>query len=918
MPLPSHQAPETQADRTNNRMSDAVRQQVQTALGAGFSLGRELGGGGMSRVFVARDKTLDRDVVIKVLAPELAQGLSADRFVREIRLAAALQEPHIVPVLSSGATAGGLPYYAMPYVEGESLRVQISRGPVELGAAVEILRDVAKALSYAHAHGIVHRDIKPENVLLSSGTAVVTDFGIAKALSASRIAGPGGTLTQIGTSLGTPAYMAPEQATGDTVDHRADIYAWGVVAYELLAGRHPFAGKTTAQQLIAAHIAETPVAFSGTRSNVPAPLASLVMRCLAKEPGARPQSARAVLDALPAVSGSGEIGTPAVVRRRRRWPWVAGSIPVLLIVAAMVGWFGVLSPVERATIRRLAEREPIGLRVNRVVVSPLRNETGDPSLAGLGSLAADVLTSSLATLPSLEVVDARTATATTEVVRQIPRFFRRGNAGLALADELGAKVLVDGSYYLNGDSVRVRARVLDAATGAVRQALPETAVSPRSPAAGLRLLADRAVGLLRVASDPDVGSWQSLGSISIPASLAAQDAALAAYRGYLNDDTLALTHADRGIALDTGWAMPYAQRAFMISDGFITRRHALADSALVAAQQRYERMDPSAQVLVDLATAQSRSDAGAFLVATQRFYSLSPSSPEARYLLSRGGLLNRRPRLALSALRSLDPDRGISIRLGDVYWVRTALASAQVGEWSEALAATAEGRRRAPRSALLHSVDMMVAAARHDIPRLEAERKRAQSALGLGLPESSARALAILAARGGRPDAARMLARRWLTESRPPSATDSPLSDIELRVVAEDWQGALPRTESAGARLRILTTATWSDTLTQMGTRAIVLAHLGRRAEARALESAISVWDKRRWDADMTSIWRARIAAHLGDTARAVSLAEQAVAQGVSIKLGGLWTIDSDPYLLPLRNEPRFRALAQPTPEDGR
>jgi serine/threonine-protein kinase len=169
-----------------------LRDQLQASLGAAYTLERELGGGGMSRVFVAREEALAREVVVKVLAPELAAGLSAERFAREIKLAAALQDPHIVPVHTAGVTTEGLPYYTMPFVRGESLRTRLARGPVALGEATVILRDVAAALEYAHERGIVHRDIKPENVLLSGRTAVVTDFGIAKALAASKTQAPDG------------------------------------------------------------------------------------------------------------------------------------------------------------------------------------------------------------------------------------------------------------------------------------------------------------------------------------------------------------------------------------------------------------------------------------------------------------------------------------------------------------------------------------------------------------------------------------------------------------------------------------------------------------------------------------------------------------------------------------------------------
>jgi len=194
-----------------------LRAQIQSGLGDAYTLERELGGGGMSRVFVARDEKLGREVVVKVIAPELAEGLSAERFTREVRLAARLQQANIVPVLTAG-TIGSLPYFTMPFVRGESLRARLATGtPVSLSDAISVLRDVGRALAYAHAEGVVHRDIKPENILLSGGAAVVTDFGIAKALDASRTHEGGGIagITQVGASLGTPAYMAPEQALGD-------------------------------------------------------------------------------------------------------------------------------------------------------------------------------------------------------------------------------------------------------------------------------------------------------------------------------------------------------------------------------------------------------------------------------------------------------------------------------------------------------------------------------------------------------------------------------------------------------------------------------------------------------------------------------------------------------------------------------
>src|SRR5216110_1104325 len=235
-------------------MTPELVDRLRASLAATYDFERELGGGGMSRVFVASDTRLGRKIVVKVLNPELAEGISAQRFEREIQIAARLQHPNIVPVLSAGESEG-LPFYTMPFVRGESLRAQLASGRMDTRTALRLLADVARALAYAHDEGVVHRDIKPENVLIADGVAVVTDFGIARAIDAARLDRGGSTITQLGTALGTPAYMAPEQAAGDTdIDQRADLYAWGVLAYECLTHAHPFADKKTARALITAHL----------------------------------------------------------------------------------------------------------------------------------------------------------------------------------------------------------------------------------------------------------------------------------------------------------------------------------------------------------------------------------------------------------------------------------------------------------------------------------------------------------------------------------------------------------------------------------------------------------------------------------------------------------------------------------------
>src|SRR5437870_7249525 len=292
----------------------------------------------MARVFVAQETALDRKVVIKVLPPETAAQVSLERFKREILLAAKLQHSHIVPLLTAGES-NGLPYFTMPFVDGESLRVRLARhGELPVNHAIRMLREIASALAYAHERGIVHRDIKPENVLLSGGSAMVTDFGVAKALSASSNPEHGG-MTSLGVALGTPAYMSPEQASADpSVDHRADIYSFGVLAYELLTGQPPFARRTP-QNVLAAHVTEVPEAITKRRASLPPALAALVMRCLEKRPADRPQSASEVVHALddittpsggmtptgPHASRGGSRRGARSRRRRRRWSWSSSS-----------------------------------------------------------------------------------------------------------------------------------------------------------------------------------------------------------------------------------------------------------------------------------------------------------------------------------------------------------------------------------------------------------------------------------------------------------------------------------------------------------------------------------------------------------------------------------------------------------------
>jgi eukaryotic-like serine/threonine-protein kinase len=398
-------------------------------------LEKELGRGGMATVYLAHDLRHDRRVALKVLHSELAATLGPERFLLEIRTTARLQHPHILPVLDSG-DAGGLLWYTMPYVEGESLRERLKREvqlPVE--EAVRITREVAEALDYAHRHGVVHRDIKPDNIMLTEGHALVADFGIAKAVS-----GAGGeTLTQTGTALGTPAYMSPEQASpGTPLDGRSDIYSLGCVLYEMLAGEPPFTGPSS-QAVIARHCAEPPRSLRVVRAVVPPGLERQVERALAKVPADRFQTASEFARSLvlPEVSSPGadvpstasaygaEATTTAPLEpirgRRTRAGLATLGIGILLGLAALLPWFRTRPEAGAGGPKRLA-------------VLPFEN-LGGPEHEYFADGMSDAVRGKLASLPGLLVIARSSSTAykkTTKPAQQIAR-------------ELGVRYLITGT-----------------------------------------------------------------------------------------------------------------------------------------------------------------------------------------------------------------------------------------------------------------------------------------------------------------------------------------------------------------------------------------------------------------------------------------------------------------------------------------
>jgi eukaryotic-like serine/threonine-protein kinase len=699
-----------------------LREQLQTILGDAYRVQRELGGGGMSRVFVARDMALERDVVVKVLSPELAATVSVDRFRREILLAANLQHPHIIGVLGAGEL-DGLPYFTMPYVDGDSLRARLQRvHRLTVGETVSVLRDVARALAYAHERGVVHRDIKPDNILLSGGAAAVTDFGVAKAVAAARGSRDrperaegvkdlhsvsqeryDGTITLVGTSLGTPEYMAPEQAAADpNIDGRADIYALGITAYEMLTGSSPFRGRSP-QQLLAAQLTEAPPSIASHRTDVPRALALLIARCLEKDPANRPQTAAELVAALsdPSVVSGAFISAamPTVEREawqidhtrpRRRWIGVGvATLAVLAVVAVLV--FRDRGAVTDASVTAAGVTPPVAgppaPSKNSIAVLPFVNIGRDSADSYLADGITAELTAALGRLSGVQVASPTSIAA----------LKGRPSSLAELGKSLRVALLVEGTLQREGTRLRVTARLVNAEDGFmlwsdVREHALTDVFTVQDEIA--RALAD-ALGTELAASAPSTPDSQHPASRALDLERGTTNAA--AYDAYLRgrhffqkrgDASLreAIRYFNEAIAKDPRYALAYAGLAdsYSLLPTYGAAPHAETVALALRAADR--------AVTLDSTRAEVWGSRGSAMLAAWRWneaerafrraVALNPDYAQTRQWLGEVLLLNGRIDEGTAELRRAVDLEPLSPIVGAVYAYSLGLA----GRHGEAIA----------------------------------------------------------------------------------------------------------------------------------------------------------------------------------------------------------------------------------------
>lgn len=720
---------------------------LQSDLSGRYTIERELGSGGMATVYLARDERHGRAVALKVVHAGLglddASAPGAVQFQREIEFAARLSHPHILPLHDSG-TAGGLLYYVMPWVEGESLRDRLARGGRQpLDVTVRVLRDVARALAYAHRRGVVHRDIKPGNILLNQdGDALVSDFGVAKALAAT--AGPVGAtddsdVFSTGLVLGTPAYIAPEQASGDSAtDPRADLYSLGVVAYEMLTGTSPFGGRP-AHELLAAHRSEMPEPLLSRRPETPPVLAALVMRLLAKSPAHRPHDAGEVLQTLDAVSaglGATGDGTPAGSRRDAvRLLALSGAVLLLVLLGGAVlagGWPRGTTPAEPS-----------------IAVLPFVNTNGNIEDEPFSDGLTDELIGALSGVPGLQVA-GRTSTFALK---------GRGLSVQAIADTLGVTTVLEGSVRRDGDQLKVTTQLVDARDDRViwSQAydrefrdvfeVQEQIARDIVTALSVRLTGSGAPGRLVEYGTDD----------------------LEAYQLYLKGRFLFNTRQRDGLLR----ARTYFQQAIEVDPSYARAYAGLADVYNTLGVFGYERPHdafPNARAAAEHAIALDSllAEAHAALAhqlfvyewnwkaagpAFERAIALNPAYPEVRLFYGMYLHNTRRHDEALAQLqiaRTLDPLVPTGALTGRVY-VNTKQPDAAIRDLREALELN-------PRLDLAHQVLGHAYLQKGDYPEAVASMQRAAELSG---PRDSAQ-LAYIYAASGQPTEARRIVRRLL------------------------------------------------------------------------------------------------------------------------------------------------------------
>lgn len=842
-----------------------------------YRIERVVGVGGTAQVFLATDLRHARQVAIKVLHKEIAEALGPARFLREIAIAARLAHPNIVPLFDSGGS-GTFLYYVMPFVEGSSLRDLLTRQiqlPVE--DALRITREVADALAYAHALGIVHRDIKPENILLASGHAVVTDFGIAKAI----LAAGDERLTSGRIVIGTPAYMSPEQASADaTLDGRSDVYSLATVLYEMLAGEVPFRGPTPHGLLGRKAEGHYP-RLAIVRAAIPDALDGVIARALAPDPADRFQDVSAFAGALRASDFHAPMRAPGKARR---------LVPFLLL------GLGATATVVTVLVLQNPPPSESKAQSGRLIVAPLQNRTGVKALDPVGVMAADWITSGLQRTGIIEVVPTPTAIVASRYALMDSGAAGRRDPLRTLADETGAALVIAGSYYQQAERLLFRVQVTDASGSRLLEALDDIAAPVTEPLRGIEELRARLMGWLAAHYDERIKAHLTRGER--PPTYAAYVAFSEGMNHYiLVENARGLPFFLRAFELDPSFVPALLYASLCLSNlGDLAR----SDSLLQIANRKRADLTDYDRAWLDYRLAMVAGNHEASLVAIRQAARLAPGS-KAQYNHAVQAFQSGYVDEARSALEGLPPEKG-AMRGFFPYWDMLGAVHHALGAYNREEEVAIIVRRRYPKMLIGFAPLVRARVARGDLIGMTAALREAEQVAadprGWDYGDLLTEAAAELRWHGRPGDAASLFERAWNWYR---STDRGPQTGWKLTQLAY----ALGRWEETASMVDSLLKVD-PQNVEYQGLRALVHGRVGERSQALAIADVLAR-DRRPYQLGAPGLYRARIAVVLGDRDAAVARLREAFRDG---KEYDLW-LHRDPDLLALRSYPPFEELVR-------
>jgi len=880
---------------------------------------RLIGRGATGEVFLARDEQLERAVALKFLPPLLGADPSlVKRFVAEARAAARLDHPHVVPVYDIGEAGPQELFIAMAYYAGGPLSDRIARRPLPLSEALRVGAELADGLAAAHAAGIVHRDVKPANVLFDAeGAAKIADFGVAKL--------PGHNATGPGVLIGTLAYMSPEQARAEDVDARADLWALGVVTYEMITGARPFGGDNSAA-VLQAILSNSPETLRSRRDRATQPwleppddalladVQGLIDSLLQKDPSKRLASAAEARRRFGALAGragvvsssAGVASSIGALRGRADRPGARKTMPlwrqplgVLAIVALLAGAVA-LTGVIRSRGRDSADA------ISRVVIAPFENRTGDASLDAVGSIVADWLAQGLTETQLLRVVDVQAALRST---RGADAAVDNMSASAALAKARDAGTLVAGRYYLVGDSVQFQAEIIDAQSGSTRHVLAPVRAARRDPTPALDPLRQRVLGALASDVDPRLASWgqRTARPPTYAAYLEFVEGLEAMWEYSYDFPKRALLHFQRATAHDSTY---FKARLLAARMHTLLGQSREADSLVRSLQAVRSQLDPWDQAYLDRVAATLAGDHSAALIAARRIYAISPDG-ESAWILAREAMNSNRAAEAVRVLEATDPSRYPEMSQSPVYWLNLVLCYHVLGEHQKELDVARDAAKRFPDRLSAASLQMWALAALGRQDELE-ERLAGVMALpperGItSIGDVITTSAGVMRAQGHTHGAEPLLRRAeaWC-RARPERERD----EVLTREPCERGWIMAGRFADADSVVTILARE-FPDSARFRSEVGVLAALRGDRATAETVERELAAIPRPPLVRDVLNdppYVRARIAAALGDAPTAVKLLRDAGAEGV----GMAFLVEQDPAFDPIRHSAPLRELFTP------